>query len=67
MSDTETRRPREPLPEPQRFTLLVEGRDLPDDAPLIVRLRRWLKAGLRAYGLRCKEIVPTQPEKESNR
>ena len=53
-----------PKPEPQRFTLLVEGRDLPDDAPLIVRLRRWLKAGLRAYGLKCREIEPTKNEKD---
>jgi hypothetical protein len=35
----------------ERF--LVELRALPDEVPPVVRLRKFLKAALRAYGLRC--------------
>ena len=31
-------------------------RALPDDAPASVRLRRWLKLGLRTFGLRCVSV-----------
>ena len=39
----------------ERFTLTVEA--LPDSAPAVIRLRRWLKMGLRAFGLRCTAAV----------
>ena len=29
----------------------------------IIRLRKWLKSGLRAYGIRCKEIRPDESER----
>jgi hypothetical protein len=41
-------------PEPTtraRFALIVEA--LPDSPPGVVRLRAWLKRGLRAFRLKC--------------
>ena len=45
------------------FTFTMEA--VPDDIPPIIRLRRFLKAAQRAYGLKCidvKETTPTPPE-----
>ena len=39
----------------ERYALTLES--LPDDAPPIIRLRRFLKMALRAYGLRCTSAV----------
>jgi hypothetical protein len=41
-------------PGPQAVRLTV--RPLPDDAPAAVRLRRWLKLGLRTFGLKCLSV-----------
>lgn len=43
-------------PTYERFIVevVVEKRDVPG----IVRFRRWLKCGLRGYGLRCTEAKP---------
>jgi hypothetical protein len=38
--------------EAERF--LVELRALPDSVPAVIRLRKFLKAALRAYNLRCE-------------
>jgi hypothetical protein len=40
----------------ERYRLDLEA--LPDGgAPAVIRLRRWLKTGLRAFGLRCTAAV----------
>jgi hypothetical protein len=56
LSDTGNDRP--------RFALTLQA--LPNwgegDVPPIIRLRRFLKAALRSYGLRCTEIRETPPE-----
>jgi hypothetical protein len=58
-------------PPRQRFQ--IELRDIADDddAPLVIRLRHFLKSALRAWGLKCTKAVellddktPDQPEKE---
>lgn len=36
-----------------RFAVTVEGHDDQSRAPLINRLRQWLKKGWREFGLRC--------------
>jgi hypothetical protein len=41
--------------------MLVTIRALPDDAPAAVRLRRWLKLGLRTFGLRCVSVEEVPP------
>ena len=45
----------------QRFTFVVEATER-DGVPPIVAVRRWLKLGLRQFGLRCTEgrELPTQ-------
>jgi hypothetical protein len=46
------------MSDPQRYNLTVEA--LPDDTvPASVRLRRWLKTGLRQCRVRCLAITPT--------
>lgn len=48
------------MPDPRpRYRLVVQAQ--PDDVPAIVRLRRWLKAGLRSYGLRCTDAREIRP------
>jgi hypothetical protein len=50
--------------EPERFQLTVEAVPGWGDVPAIIRLRRFLKAALRSYGLRCteaREITPPVP------
>jgi hypothetical protein len=44
----------------ERYQLTLEA--LPDSAPAVIRLRRFLKAALRAYGLRCTSAVELHPE-----
>jgi hypothetical protein len=39
----------------ERFNLTLEA--LPDSAPAVIRLKRFLKAALRSYGLRCTAAV----------
>lgn len=41
-----------------RFRLVVQALD--DPVPAIVRLRRWLKTGLRSFGLRCTDAVQVE-------
>ncbi len=41
---------------------IVKVRVEKGNAPGIVRVRRWLKAGLRGYGLRCVEAKPVESE-----
>jgi hypothetical protein len=41
-----------------RYRIVVEA--LPDDVPEPVRLRRWLKLGLRAFGFRCLDCTEEQ-------
>lgn len=41
---------------PDRLT--VELQVLPSSAPGNVRVKRWLKLGLRAFGIRCLSIGP---------
>jgi hypothetical protein len=51
------------VPEPTRnecFTLVIEAL-ADDETPALVRLRRWLKAGLRTYGLRCHLAAVNTP------
>lgn len=39
---------------PELWTVVVEP--LEDEVPAAVRVKRWLKAGLRGYGLKCVEV-----------
>jgi hypothetical protein len=39
----------------ERFTVVVEA--LPSDVPAIIRLRRWLKLGLRSLGLKNLSVT----------
>jgi hypothetical protein len=54
------------MPDPTRptdrasWTLVVEP--LPDRAPAAARVRRWLKAGLRLYRLRCVVARDPRPD-----
>jgi len=50
--------PAVPVDIPERYTVLVCALPDPDGAPAIVRFRRWLKSGLRAFGLRCVRCEP---------
>jgi len=50
--------------EPQSFALELEAVPGRHWAPPVVRLRRALKAFLRAYGLRCTSVRPVTPAKE---
>jgi hypothetical protein len=45
---------------PERYIVQVRALPDPDGAPGIVRFRRWLKCGLRSFGLRCIAIEPHQ-------
>ena len=44
----------------QEYTLVL--RPEPSDIPSIIRLRRFLKAALRSYGMRCTSIQEQPPE-----
>lgn len=47
----------------ERYRLDLEA--VPDfGAPAVIRLRRFLKAALRAYGLRCTSAVELHPDGE---
>jgi hypothetical protein len=37
---------------------------MPDEAPVIIRLRRFLKQAIRAWGLKCIDIRELKPEKD---
>ena len=52
MSIDERPRPRDDFPE----RVWLEVRILPDDIPRAIRMRRFLKAALRAYGIRAEGI-----------
>ena len=41
------------MPDRQRF--LIELRDAGGDTPVVIRLRHFLKAALRSWGLRCTD------------
>jgi hypothetical protein len=49
-------------PPRERLALTLEA--LPNDAPPIIRLRRFLRMALRSYGLRCTRVValPDDPQ-----
>lgn len=48
---------------PEPWTVVVVP--LEGDVPAGVRLKRWLKLGLRSYGLRCVEVrTPRKDELE---
>ena len=47
---------------PERYTITVRTEPGPWRTPAIVRLRHFLKAALRAYGLRCVGIKPEKKE-----
>ncbi len=44
-----------------RERFLVELEALPHSAPAVNRLRRFLKAALRMYGLRCTDVREVKP------
>lgn len=48
-------------PERVRVTLQADG----PGPPVEVRLRRWLKAALRAWGLRCVRVEPADVERDT--
>jgi hypothetical protein len=41
-----------------RIEMTVEIAERPDRPPTFVRLRRWLKVGLRAYGVKVVSAKP---------
>jgi hypothetical protein len=45
-----------PEQHPAGEQVIVEIRGLRSDAPFNVRLKRWLKIGLRAFDLRCVRL-----------
>jgi hypothetical protein len=49
----------------RRFQLDLRDAGEPDDAPVAIRLRHFLKAALRAWGLRCTRAVEL-PDDEQN-
>jgi hypothetical protein len=53
-----------PVPNPPaRFALVIRSEPLkPGEPPIEIRLRRFLKLALRAFGLRCESITPAAPE-----
>ena len=57
MAEAERPPPRDDFPE----RVWVELRILPDDVPRAIRLRRFLKAALRSYGIRCTELTGKEP------
>jgi hypothetical protein len=44
------------MARPERFLVTLEAP--PGGAPAAVRLRRFLKAALRSFGLRCVRVAP---------
>jgi len=42
-------------------TTWLRVRILPDDIPRAIRMRRFLKAALRSYGIKAMELTPTEP------
>ena len=48
--------------KPERFALVLQAVPEPGDVPAIIRLRRFLKAALRSYRLRCIRCEPLQDE-----
>lgn len=44
------------MSQSERFNLTVELVERPGVAPGIVRFRRWIKAALRGYGVRCISV-----------
>jgi hypothetical protein len=49
----------------ERYRLDLEA--LPDDVPPIIRLRRFLKAALRSYRLKCVHAVELHPDGKPDR
>jgi hypothetical protein len=49
--------PMNPMTKAETYTVVVQPINAPGTAPAVVRLRRWLKSGLRGYGLRCTSVV----------
>jgi hypothetical protein len=45
------------MTDPQRPVFRVRLVAMPSDVPAAVRLKRFLKAALRGYGLRCVEAL----------
>ncbi len=52
-------------PPREKFALVIQDAGGAEDAPTIVRLRRFLKHAKRAYGLACVRIVEVQTEKQA--
>jgi hypothetical protein len=49
------------MPIKRRFTLTIEDAG-GSNVPVIVRVRGWLKAGLRGWHLRCVRAVEESPD-----
>ena len=49
----------------ERFTITIEDAGDRNSVPVVPRLRRLLKAMLRGYALRCRDIRPAKPRNES--
>lgn len=48
-------------PIPRRVRMIIEL--VPDEGGRgAMRLRRWLKIGLRQFGIKCREIAPEREE-----
>jgi hypothetical protein len=50
------------MPKPPPLEYIVRLRALPSGVPPETRLKRFLKAALRCYGLRCTEVAEAKPE-----
>ncbi len=48
------------MPPRERFTLTIQNAGDHNNVPVAPRLRRLLKAMLRAYGIRCVDIRPAE-------
>ena len=46
------------MPNRERFTLTIEDAGDRNSVPVVPRLRRLLKAMLRGYAFRCRDIRP---------
>ncbi len=49
-------------PKPERYAIVLQAMPDQDGVPTIIRLRRFLKAALRSYRLRCVRCEPLQDE-----
>ena len=56
-----------PPAEAERWVIVVRAEASESEVPTPIRVRRWLKAGLRGYRLRCMEVSDRTPAEQLER